>query len=62
MVLKMNLKNVEALFFVSFFFSYINWIRRLALVFEIFGKNFSVLYHWILFIACLHDNIRVSMR
>ena len=54
--LKMNLKNsvVETVIYLFFL------VYKLDLAvgfFEIFGKNFSLLYHWILFIACLHDNI-----
>lgn len=60
--LKMNLKNVVETVIYLFIFFLVYKLDLAVGFFEIFGKNFSLLYHWILFIACLHDNIRVSMR
>lgn len=64
---KLSIKNEFEKFGCGnrYLFIYFFLVYKLDLAvgfFEIFGKNFSLLYHWILFIACLHDNIRVSMR
>lgn len=67
MKLSISFKNLKkccgkhCFLFCFFFFGY-KLDLAVGFGFRDIWKKFFVLYHWILFIACLHDNICVSMR